>query len=125
VVHSSRDADLFVRVAFLAWIVITLVLTFAMLSITTTGVGFTILVKYPMWLARGYFYIALGRSVWRRSAATSSDHLVQRSGRCNMPCGKGRQLRPAAPRVGSRPGPGQAVNCSVAGGVAASARLAL
>jgi hypothetical protein len=60
------NADLFVRVAFGAAIVITLVLEFGLSSISMTGMAFEVVVWYPLWLALGYFYIAVGTKLAQR-----------------------------------------------------------
>ena len=60
------NADMFVYVSFSVALLIVLVLQFAVSSITMTGVIFMILVRYPVWIALGYAYIALGTKLAHR-----------------------------------------------------------
>jgi hypothetical protein len=54
------NPDRFVFGSFCAVIVVTLVLQFAMSSVSITSLGFEVVVRYPLLVALGYCYIALG-----------------------------------------------------------------
>jgi hypothetical protein len=62
----QENADLVVRVAFGVAILITLVLEFGMASISLTSMAFEVVVWYPLWLALGYLYIAVGTKLAHR-----------------------------------------------------------
>jgi hypothetical protein len=81
-----ENADTFVFVTFGVALVITLALQFGISSITMTTVVFAILVRYPMWIAVGFFYIALGTKLahhfllWGNLLGGRPDWTVRRLG---------------------------------------------